>query len=215
MLVYLAEGNGKPERRQVREMSFLWTPMPMEGKLARLRRRKRWKKLRKMGVRRAVFPESLAGEAETWGVGRVEVYPLRRAVYEQLLPERGITARLRAPQVNGAVEQSAMTLAQRYRYLRLETGRGTETLAQALLRRYGLGGGGCGEAEMTVSFGGKPTAEREICLGEDCRLWQQMEYEEIPGLEGWKFSEELLCVLFQGGAVRKEEIHVKRLTGNA
>ena len=215
MRVYIMEGTGKPARQQVRGV-LLWTvPMPTVGKLAYLRRRKRWRRLQKMGVRRAIFPDTLAGEAEKWGIGRVEVYPLRRAVYEQLLPERGITARLRAERVTGAVEESAAVLAQRYRYLRLETGWGTEKLAQMLLRRYGLGSGGCGASEVTVSFGGQPTAEEEICLGEDCDCWQEMEYEEISGLEDWKFSEELLCVLFQGGAVRKEEIRVKRVTSNA
>lgn len=215
MWVYLAAGCGKPERRQVRGVWFWRVPMPMEGKLGFWQRRRRWRQLRRRGVQQAIYPADLACEAKRWGIRSVEVYPLRRAVWEQILPAGGSTACIRADSVDEAVRNCAMTLAQRFRYLYLDTGWGTEHLAQELLRRYGLGCGYGRETAVTVSFGGEPTAPGEICLGEDCAHWQQVEYREIEGLEGWEFSEELLAVLFQSGGVKKEEIRVKRLISNA
>lgn len=214
MVAYLTAGRGKAERRQVRGVSFWVVPMPMEGTLASVRRKRRWRELRRMGIRRGIVPPEWAKEAEKWGIRGVEVYPLRRAVWEQMLPRQGNTALIRAGYIDAAVRDCAAVLARRFRYLRLETGWGTEELQQELLLRYGLSIGG-GTAEMTVSFGGKPAADPEICLGEDCARWQRMEYEEIEGLEGWEFSEELLCTLFQSGGVKKEVIRVKRLTSNA
>lgn len=215
MLAYLALASGKPEQRQVRGMRLWWVPMPMEGKLAAWQRRRRWRQLWRRGVQRAIFPPDLAREAEKWKMKAVPVYPLRRAVWEQMLPQGGDTALVRADHVDEAVRSSAMTLARRFRYLRLETGWGTERLTQELLRRYGLGSGSGGEIRAAVSFGGEPTVEGEICLGEDCTRWQKVEYEEVENLEGWNFSEELLCALFLSGAVKKEEIRVKRVGNNA
>ena len=215
MVAYVTAGKGKAERRQVRGVWFWVVPMPMEGVLASVGRKRRWRELRRMGVRRGIVPRELRQEGGKWGIQSVEVYPLRRAVWEQMLSQQGGTAAIRAGHVDAAVRDCAAVLARRFRYLRLETGWGTDALQQELLRRYGLSAGGGMAAELTVSFGGEPTGEREICLGEDCGRWQKMEYEKIEGLEEWEFSEELLCVLFQSGGVKKEEIRVKRLTSNA
>lgn len=168
-----------------------------------------------MGIRRAIFPQALKQEAEKWGIRGVEVYPLRRAVWEQVLPGQGDMAAIRAGHVDAAVRDCAAVLARRFRYLRLETGWGTAGLQQELLERYGLGAGGGMVPAITVSFGGEPAAQNEICLGEDCTRWQRMEYEEMEGLGSLEFSEELLCVLFQSGVVKKGEIQVKRLVSNA
>ena len=215
MVVYVTAGTGKPDRRQVRGVWFWVVPMPMEGILASRRRRKRWRELARSSIRRGIVPQELRQEAEKWGVQGVEVYPLRRAVWEQLLPQQGQTAAIRAGHVDAAVRDCGAVLARRFRYLRLETGWGTEGLQRELLRRYGLSAGGGAAAEVTVSFGGSPGEGREICLGEDCARWQTVEYEAIQGLADWEFSEELLSVLFQSGGVEKEEIRVKRLIGNA
>ena len=215
MVAYVTAGKGKPERRQLRGVGVWVVPMSMTGIWGAWQRRRQWRTLHRMGVRYAVFPLALAQEAERWGIRKVAVYPLRRAVWEQMLPRCGSTAVLRAGYVDADVRRSAAVLAQHFRYLRLETGWGTEELARELLRRYGLGAGGCGEAETTVSFGGEPTAAGEICLGEDCERWQKAEYEEVAGLEESDIPEELLCVLFQSGGVKKEEIRVKRLLSNA
>ena len=215
MVAYISAGNGKGRKRQIRGVRLWEMPMPTDGTLAELRRRRRWRALRNLGVRQAILPPSLVQEARKWGIGVPAVYPLRRAVWDQLLPTHGTTALLRAAYVDAAVQESAMILARKFRYLRLETGWGTEKLAQALLRQYGLSTGGFGEPDAAVSFGGKPTSTGEICLGEDCRQWQYMEYEEIDGLEDLASSEELLCVIFQGGGVKKEELRIKRSGNNA
>ena len=215
MVVYLTAGTGKPGRRQVHGVWFWVVPMPMEGILASRRRRKRWREMQKLGIRRGIVPRELRQEAEEWGVQGVEVYPLRRAVWEQLLPQQGQTAAIRAGHVDAVVQDCGAVLARRFRYLRLETGWGTEGLQRELLRRYGLSAGGGMAAEVTVSFGGSPGEGCEICLGEDCARWQTVEYEEIQGLADWEFSEELLSVLFQSGGVEKKEIRVKMMTSNA
>lgn len=215
MVAYVTAGKGKMERRQVRGVSFWVAPMPEDGVLAAVCRRRRWRAMRQMGIRQGIVPRELVQEAEKWGIRGVEVYPLRRVVWEQMLPRRGNTAAIRAGHVDAAVRDCAAVLVRRFRYLQLEAGWGTEALEQELLRRYGLSAGGGMTAELTVSFGGEPKADAEICLGEDCACWQEVEYEPIGRSEGWELSEELLCVLFQSGGVKKEEIRVKRLTSNA
>lgn len=208
MLAYVKEGTGKAEYRQIRGMEILSVPMPV-GRAGALRRRRIWRKLYRMGIRRGIYPPAFQEEAARWGIRAVEVHPLRREVWMQLLPKTGTLAQIRAEHVDAAVEQAAEVLLRRFRYLRLETGWGTEGLAQKLLRRYGLGVGGEGQAEWTISFEGKPTERQEICLGPDCELWQQMIYENVEGVEDGELSEQLLCALFQSGKIKKEELQVK------
>ena len=214
MLAYITPGTGKVKRQQVRGVWILTVPMSTGG-FSTLRRRRRWRMLRRMGIRRAVFALDLTQEAEKWGIRRVAVYPLRRVIWEQMLPGKGNLALVRASHVDAAVEQTAEVLLRRFRYLRLETGFGTDDLARRLLRRYGLGVGGGEASDVTVSFGGKPLAEGEICLGEDCARWQSVVYGEVDGLDGWEVSEELLCALLQSGGIKKEELRVKSILPKA
>ena len=68
---------------------------------------------------------------------------------------------------------------------------------------------------MTVSFGGAPS-ENTICLGEDCRRYQRVTYDVPEGMPGpWPVSESLLAVLFEAGAIKKEQIRVKTIAFNA
>ncbi len=55
-----------------------------------------------------------------------------------------------------------------------------------------------------------------ICLGEDCRRYQRIEYS-LSGekLGTWPLSEQLLAALFEAGGIKKEEIRVKTIVTNA
>ena len=216
MYGYIEQGNkGSVERRQILGMWFAAATLPTEGLLCRFHRRRVWRALQKMGVRRAVMDGGLMDEAQQWGVAPVEVFPLRRALLPQLLdllPSlQGKTAALTAPCLTTDVETAACELARRGRYLRLEMERGGETLAAILYRRFGLTAGGVGEAALTVSFLGRAEG-RSLYLGEDCGAYQEVTYEvETPEKEGIKPQEMLLAALFEEGYLPKEAILVKTI----
>ena len=211
---YIIEGKGEIERREIHSTVLWQVPMPVKGWLAPWYRKRQWKRLQRLGIRRAVFPVLLREEAEKWGVRPVEVWPLRRAVQGQLLARfDGTTAALRAQYTELAVEETAMLLARRFRYLELDAGRGTKQLAERLWKKYGLCIGGTGGADVTVSFGGAPRQEQEICLGEDCAQWQEVTYKLVDEEEEWE--EGILAVLFQNGEIQRDEIRVKSITTKA
>ena len=125
------------------------------------------------------------------------------------------TAVLRAECATPTVYRAAVVLAGRVRYLSLELDNGGEALEQALRQRFGLCLGRVGQPAVTVSFGGAPS-ENTICLGEDCRHYQRVTYDVPEGMPGpWPVSEPLLAVLFEAGAIKKEQIRVKTIAFNA
>lgn len=216
MYGYIEEGKvAAMERRQVLGMWFVFAALPTEGLFCRRRRRRVWRALQTMGVRRAVMGEELAEEASQWGISPVEVFPLRRALLRQLLdlmpPLQGKTAALAAPCLTTDVETAACALARRCRYLRLNMERGREELAQILYRRFGLTVSGGAEAALTVCF--HRTAEgRCLYLGEDCARHQGVTYQvEKLEKEGIKPQEMVLAALFEGGYLPKEAILVKTI----
>ena len=206
-------------RQQVAGVWFTVAVVPQKGFLARYRRRRVLHMLHRWGVTRCVLPSEITEEAAGFGLLPVAVHELRRAMLPQLLEMQGdlrhSTALLRAGHVSPAVYDAALVLARRVRYLSLDTGGGTETLARELRTRLGLCVGGVGRPAVTVSFGGAPSGST-ICLGEDCRRYQRLEYsltEEKLGT--WPLSEQLLAALFEAGGIKKEEIRVKTIVTNA
>ena len=165
-------------RQQVAGVWFTVAVVPQKGFLARYRRRRVLHMLHRWGVTRCVLPSEITEEAAGFGLLPVAVYELRRAMLPQLLEMQGdlrhSTALLRAGHVSPAVYDAALVLARRVRYLSLDTGGGTETLARELRTRLGLCVGGVGRPAVTVSFGGAPSGST-ICLGEDCRRYQRWE----------------------------------------
>ena len=117
------------ERRRLGGVWFAVAEIPCCGLLARFGRRRAFRLLRREGITRCVLPEQWAEEAAAYGLLPVEVYPLRQALLPRLLDRQGdlqhASAVLRAPYVSAAVSAAAMLLAQRVRYLSLETGGGT------------------------------------------------------------------------------------------
>ena len=107
-----------------------------------------------------------------------------------------------------------MLLAQRVRYLSLETGGGTVELADMLRCRYGLCAGRIDAAALTVCFGGAPPPGPAICLGPDCARFQSLTYAPVPGLPQ-DAPEQLIAALFEVGEIKKEEIYVKTIARNA
>lgn len=166
-------------------------------------------------MRRAVVPPAWQAEAAGQGLRPVAVWPLRQAVLMDVLRDKhGVAAAIRAPWPCPAAEEAAMLLARNFRYLRLDVPR-SEGLQRALLRRFGVSGTSPGAAELTVSFGGPPETENELCMGEDCALYQTAEYGEMEGLQGLIQTEGLLAALWSGGYIKKEEICLKTLASRA
>ena len=211
-------GPAAVSRRQMAGMWFAAATVPERGFLVRHRRRFVWRKLRRWGVRRCVLPETLEQEAARWGILPVEVHRLRQALLPQLLDRQGDlrrkTAALRAEHVTAAVADAAMVLARRVRYLSLEVGGGGEELERVLWERFGLTACRVGPAAVTVSFGGAPSGNT-ICLGEDCRRYQELTYCLTAGDRENEMPEQLLAVLFEAGEIKKEQIRVKTIGSKA
>ena len=213
MVAYVENGGGNPDVVTVRGVALLRCPVAAgEGWLAKWRRGRRFRALRRQGVRCAIAPPEYAAEAAKWGIRPVDPRPLRQMAGLKLLQSRrGILAALRSPRLSPAVEEAAVALCGGFRYVRLSVP-GGEALAYALLRRFGVGGAPPGKASLTVSFGGAPEEDDELCLGEDCVRCQAAEYAPVTGLAPLPQSEALLYVLWQAGAVKADEIAIKRLT---
>ena len=205
-------------QRRIEGVWFMAAVLPESGILLRLRRHFVWRKLRRRGVRRCVMPETLEAEAARWGILPVEVCRLRQALLPQLLDRQGDlrrkTAALQAAHVTAAVAEAAVLLARRVRYLSLEIGSGREVLERILWERFGLTVCGVGQAAVTVSFGGAPSGNT-ICLGEDCRRYQRLNYRLTAGEPENEVPEQLLAVLFEAGEIKKEQIRVKTIEPNA
>ena len=115
--------------------------------LLRLLLRREGRLLREVGIREGVWPAELP-EPLRMGLVPVEVAPLRRALLPALLEQafhqkrmtrQTASALLTAEGTSLPVYWAAQLLAQRVRYLHLETGSGQEGLEDWLLQRYGLG----------------------------------------------------------------------------
>lgn len=209
MYGYIEEGApAMPEPRRIAGGWFVWGRLPLRGAFSRQKRRRFWHRMQQMGVHCAVLPDAAAEEAARYGITPVPVHPLRRALLEELLLHApalcGRTVRLSAPYVSAEVARAALILAQRARYLDLQVGQGRDALARQLQQRFGLAVGAVGEVTLTVCFHGAAQG-RCLCLGEDCEKYQQVVYRA----EGTAITEErLLAALFDGGYLKKEEIHI-------
>jgi len=214
MCGFIAEGTGGAQIIAVRGMQFCRVEMPATGFLSGWRRHRQWEKLRKKGIRQAVMPAAFVDEAVRWGIEAIPVYPLRRGTWTQLALS-GDTAAIRAEREEDAVEEAAAALAERFRHLQLDIPGGAHRTSRMLYHCYGLCVGGGGRPTLTLSFGGAPAAEGEICLGEDCARWQAAEYDAIELPEGIESSEMLLSALYQAGRLQKGEIQLKSIRRQA
>ncbi len=213
MVAYVETGGGEAGVVTVRGAALLRCPVPAgEGWLARWRRSRRFRALARRGVRYAIVPPEYAAEAAKWAIRSVDPWPVRQMAGLRLLEgRRGTLAALRSPGLSPAVEAAAVALCRGFRYVRLSVP-GGEALAYGLLRHFGVGGAPPGAAALTVSFGGAPEAEGELCLGEDCTRYQAAAYAPVDGLAPLPQSEALLYVLWQAGAVKGDEIVIKSIT---
>ena len=188
--------------------------------LLRLFLRRERRILREAGVRQGVWADGLP-ELLQLELTAVDVTPLRRAILPALLEqafrqkrmtERTASVRLTAEGTSLPVYWAAQLLAQRVRYLHLETGSGQEGLEDWLLQRYGLAcGGGAPELEVTLRSAAEP---RALLLGENCAV-QQVEYILPPALadalpDGGE-GEQLLTALWRQERLRPRELAVRRI----
>lgn len=176
--------------------------------------------LRQAGVREGVWSETLP-PALGMNLAEVEVAPLRRAMLPALLEQAfrqkrmtGQTAsvRLTAEGTSLPVYWAAQLLAQRVRYLHLDTGDGQAGLEGWLLSRYGLACGGTPPTlEVTLRRAGDPSA---LLLGENCAQ-QAIEYILPPALEGLipagREGEGLLAALYRQERLHPGELSVGRI----
>ena len=188
--------------------------------LLRLLLRREERLLRQAGVREGVWSETLP-PALRMNLTEVEVASLRRAMLPALLEQAfrqkrmtGQTAsvRLTADGTSLPVYWAAQLLAQRVRYLHLDTGDGQAGLEDWLLSRYGLACGGTpATLEVTLRREGNSSA---LLLGENCAQ-QAVEYILPPALEGLipagREGEGLLAVLYRQERLRPGELSVGRI----
>lgn len=190
------------------------------GGFLRLLLRREKKMLRQAGIREAIIPEDLPPEVQM-GLHPVEVSLFRRAVLPQLLEKtflqkrtesRRVSARLCAEGTSLPVYWAAQLLAQRVRYLHLNTGEGQEALEDWLREKYGLACGG-GMPTLEVSFC-REAPLSALLLGEDCGR-QRIDYILPSALQEVAVQpqerEQLLTVLYRAGKLRAEEVFVERI----
>ena len=127
--------------------------------LLRLLLRREGRLLREAGMREGVWPAGLP-EPLRMGLAPVEVAPLRRALLPALLEQafrqkrmtrQTASALLTAEGTSLPVYWAAQLLAQRVRYLHLDTGYGPGALEEWLPQRWGLACGGA-EPGLEVSL---------------------------------------------------------------
>ena len=188
--------------------------------LLRLLLRREGRLLREAGIREGVWPAELP-EPLRMGLAPVEVAPLRRALLPALLEQafrqkrmtrQTASALLTAEGTSLPVYWAAQLLAQRVRYLHLDTGYGQGALEEWLLQRYGLACGGAEPGlEVTLRRDGAPSA---LLLGENC-LRQGVEYILPPDLRGvipgGGEGEQLLAALYRQERLRPAELAVTRI----
>ena len=176
--------------------------------------------LRQAGVREGAWADDLP-ECLHLGLIPVETAPLRRAMLPALLEQAfrqkrlsgaGASVRLTAEGTSLPVYWAAQLLAQRVRYLHLDTGYGQGALEEWLLQRYGLACGGAEPGlEVTLRRDGAPSA---LLLGENC-LRQGVEYILPPDLRGvipgGGEGEQLLAALYRQERLRPAELAVARI----
>ena len=178
--------------------------------------------MERRGVRRCVMPPHWPA-AWRGGLQPVEEQNLRQAVLPRLLEglcrERrlelgGATALLSAPFAGQGVWAAADLLARRSRYLILSV-EGGEELRRQLWRRYGVSPVTAGHPSLQVCFGQPVERVPALLLGPDCQRRQTVTYG-LPArlhraLEGREVTSQLVCALWESGAVPAEEIQVRSL----
>lgn len=196
----------------------------------RWRKRRLRRLLRQMarqGVRQAVMPPEMAALCRTEGIAPISEAPLRRALMEPLLDcfcrQNGLalqrsTVRLCAKGMNGTVEQAAVMLAQKARYMVLDIGRGQERLSDWLRREYGLSvlcGGH--SAVMQVCCDDAPAGKAPtLWLGRGCEAHQRVDYQlQGPWRGRLREDPQLLSALFTERKLPAEAIGIKTVGGDA
>ena len=187
------------------------------------------KRLRKLGVNRAVLPAEFpfGRELEKYAIRPVSTLPLRRALAAQTVSWRlerlgvdgGARVAVAGEQLTGELVRTVTELALRYRYVLLDLPYGAEELGRQLRREYGVSlllspsAEQLEGAEALVLFGERRDLKRKnpvvLALyeggGENLPplvLPPAMEERLIGGCD----RPQLLCALREAGAIRPGQI---------
>ena len=196
----------------------------------RRRKRRLLRLLRQMarqGVHQAVMPPAMTALCRAEGIAPVSEAPLRQALMEPLLDcfcrQNGLdlhrsTVRLCAKRMNSTVEQAAVMLVQKARYMVLDIGQGQEKLSDRLRMEYGLSAGHSGRGAIMQVCCDDVQAENipTLWLGQACEAHQRVRYRL---LEPWcgQIEEEpqLLSVLFTERKLPVEAFGIKTVEPDA
>lgn len=188
------------------------------------------KKLQKLGITRAVFPENFPYEAvfTKHGVSPVEVMPLYRSLAGEWLraeiAAKGLsgaaTAAVCGDRLTGELVRAVTELCLRYRYVLLDVPDGGEELARQLRREFGVSlilrpsAGQLAAAEAVLLFAPRPELRSNVVLA----LYDGAELPEnvtltLPALEDQLPSgcrrDQLFAALCGAGVLRAAQIEIK------
>ena len=188
------------------------------------------KRLQKLGVTHAVFPEAFPYEAvfEKYGVFPVEVTRLYRSIAGEWLraefAAREISGASKlavcADRLTGELVRMVTELCLRYRYVLLDVGEGGEELARQLRREFGVSlllrpdAGQLESAEALLLFAPRPGLRCAVTLPlYDGAPAPQNVTRSLPSLEertppGCR-RDQLFAALCAAGALRPEQIEAK------
>ena len=233
MLGYIRQEENRPFRPHLTREEMAGIPFcVLHCGESHTRRRKRrllrlLRQMARQGVHQAVMPPAMTALCRTEGIVPVSEAPLRRALMEPLLDcfcrQHGLdlhrsTVRLCAERRNGTVEQAAVMLVQKARYLVLDVGRGQEELSERLRLTYGLSAGHGGRGAIMQVCCDDVQAENmpTLWLGQACEAHQRVRYRL---LEPWcgQIEEEpqLLSVLFTERKLPVEAFGIKSVGSDA
>ena len=233
MLGYIRQEENRPFRPHLTREEMAGIPFLVlrcgTGHTRRYIRRvqRELRQMARQGVRRAIIPPAMTALCRTEGIVPVSEAPLRRALMEPLLDcfcrQHGLdlhrsTVRLCAERRNGTVEQAAVMLVQKARYLVLDVGRGQEELSERLRLTYGLsaGHGGRGAIMQVCCDDGQAEDLPTLWLGQACEAHQRVCYQLREPWRGQiEEDPQLLSVLFTERKLPVEAFDIKSVGSDA
>ena len=187
----------------------------------RRRLRRALRKMAEQGICRAIIPPDMIPLCREMGIQPIEERPLRLALMEPLLDsfcaQNGLdihrsTVRLCGHRVDRALQQAAVLLAGRARYIELQIDIGQQELSDWLRREYGISTGCGGHGAILRICCNDAQAENipTLWLGQNCEKQQRISYRLSQSWHGRiEADPQLLSVLFAEGKLPLEAISIK------
>ena len=221
--IQLETGRMRPQLfwKEVAEVPFMVLRYgDQNSRWQRRRLRRALRRMAEQGICQAIMPPDMISLCREVNILPIPERPLRLALMEPLLDsfctQNGLdihrsTVQLCGHRADHVVQQAAILLARKARYVELQVDVGQQNLSDWLRREYGLSTGGGHRSIMRVCCD-DARAENipTIWLGQNCEKRQRISYQFNDPWSGQIIAEpQLLSVLFAEGKLPPEAIEIK------